>query len=190
MLVPSDFDTNIGYTVVVSLYGGPGSQNAMEYFGPTDFHESLVSSEKHIVIYIDGRGTGLRGWNYKEPIYGQLSTVEIDDQIEIMSTLAKKYDFIDSSRIAIWGWSYGGFATAHVIEHDNERTFKCGVSVFAIIFRECFFTVESYASMPSYRCLNSKQIARGRYLPPCECKCCHSIDASFPQFSNVISTLL
>lgn len=42
----------------------------------------LASNAKYIIVYIDCRGSGMRGWKYKEPIYGHLGTVEIDDQIE------------------------------------------------------------------------------------------------------------
>ncbi|VDK40705.1 unnamed protein product [Gongylonema pulchrum] len=89
----------------------------------------LASNTKYIVVYIDGRGSGMRGWKYKEPVYGRLGTVEIDDQIETMKILAAKHRFIDSKRIGIWGWSYGGFVAAHVVERDSGRLFKCAVSV-------------------------------------------------------------
>uniref|UniRef100_A0A158PNN6 Dipeptidyl peptidase family member 1 (inferred by orthology to a C. elegans protein) n=1 Tax=Anisakis simplex TaxID=6269 RepID=A0A158PNN6_ANISI len=132
MLLPPEFSKGAldsKYPVVVSVYAGPGSQKVNDEFSPFNFHETLASTQKYVVVYIDGRGSGFRGWKYKEPIYGHLGTVEIEDQIETIRILTAKHKFIDSRRIAIWGWSYGGFTTAHVIERDDKRTFKCAISV-------------------------------------------------------------
>ncbi|VDM26021.1 unnamed protein product [Toxocara canis] len=132
MLLPPGFDRGAldnKYPVVVSVYGGPGSQKVTEEFTPSHLDTMLASSLKYVVIYIDGRGSGMRGWKYKEPIYGSFGTVEVDDHIETVRILAARHKFIDSQRIAIWGWSYGGFVSAHVVEHDDKRTFKCAISV-------------------------------------------------------------
>ncbi|KAK6106102.1 Dipeptidyl peptidase IV (DPP IV) N-terminal region family protein [Brugia pahangi] len=132
MLLPPGFDQaaiDIKYPVIVSVYTGPGSQKVTEEITPNTLDMFLASSAKYIVIYIDGRGSGMRGWKYKEPIYGHLGTVEIDDQIEAVKILASKHRFIDSMHIAIWGWSYGGFVSAHVVERDASHLFKCAVSI-------------------------------------------------------------
>ncbi|VDO08472.1 unnamed protein product [Brugia timori] len=132
MLLPPGFDQaaiDIKYPVIVSVYTGPGSQKVTEEITPNTLDMFLASSAKYIVIYIDGRGSGMRGWKYKEPVYGHLGTVEIDDQIEAVKILASKHRFIDSMHIAIWGWSYGGFVSAHVVERDASHLFKCAVSI-------------------------------------------------------------
>ncbi|VDK68501.1 unnamed protein product [Litomosoides sigmodontis] len=111
MLLPPGFDqtvVDVKYPVIISVYTGPGSQKVTEEITPSTFDMFLASNAKYIVIYIDGRGSGMRGWKYKEPIYGRLGTVEIDDQIEA---------------------SYGGFVSAHVVERDTSRLFKCAVSI-------------------------------------------------------------
>uniref|UniRef100_A0A1I7VEA1 Dipeptidyl aminopeptidase-like protein 6 n=1 Tax=Loa loa TaxID=7209 RepID=A0A1I7VEA1_LOALO len=110
-------------------YAGPGSQKVTEETKPNTMDMFLATNTKYIVVYIDGRGSGMRGWKYKEPLYGNLGTVEIDDQIEAMKILASKHRFIDLKHIAIWGWSYGGFVTAHVVERDTSHLFKCAVSI-------------------------------------------------------------
>ncbi|VBB25576.1 unnamed protein product [Acanthocheilonema viteae] len=132
MLLPPGFDQtiiDIKYSVIVSVYTGPGSQKVTEEMTPNTLDMFLASNAKYIVIYIDGRGSGMRGWKYKEPIYGRLGTVEIDDQIEAVKILASKYRFINSKNIAIWGWSYGGFVSAHVVKRDTGHLFKCAVSI-------------------------------------------------------------
>uniref|UniRef100_A0A915CFT9 Dipeptidyl peptidase family member 1 n=1 Tax=Parascaris univalens TaxID=6257 RepID=A0A915CFT9_PARUN len=132
MLLPPGFHRGAldsKYPVVVSVYGGPGSQKVTEDFTPSHLDIVLASTFKYVIIYIDGRGSGMRGWKYKAPIYGAFGTVEVDDQIETVRILAARHNFIDTRHIAIWGWSYGGFVSAHVVEHDNKQTFKCAVSV-------------------------------------------------------------
>uniref|UniRef100_A0A158Q888 Dipeptidyl peptidase 4 n=1 Tax=Elaeophora elaphi TaxID=1147741 RepID=A0A158Q888_9BILA len=132
MLLPPGFDQaiiDVKYSVIVSVYAGPGSQKVTEEVTSNTLEMFLASSAKYIIIYIDGRGSGMRGWKYKEPIYGHLGTVEIDDQIEAVRILASKYRFINSKNIAVWGWSYGGFVSAHMVEHDVDHLFKCAVSV-------------------------------------------------------------
>lgn len=72
-------------------YAGPGSQKVTEETAPNNLDMLFASSKNFIVVYVDGRGSGMRGWKYKEPIYGNFGTVEIDDQIE---TVRLVYHFI------------------------------------------------------------------------------------------------
>lgn len=51
----------------------------------------------------------------------------------IFRTLQRNYSWIDANRTAIWGWSYGGYATGMVLATDVNSTFKCGVSVAPVV---------------------------------------------------------
>ncbi|KAM3720792.1 Dipeptidyl peptidase family member [Dirofilaria immitis] len=136
MLLPPGFDQtaiDTKYPVIVSVYTGPGSQKVTDEITPNTMDMFLASNIKYIVVCIDARGSGMRGWKYKEPIYGHLGTVEIDDQIEAVKILASKHRFIDSKHIAIWGWSYGGFVSAHVVERDTSHLFRCAVSIAPVV---------------------------------------------------------
>lgn len=92
------------YPVLVDVYGGPGSQKVTDEWLAGNLPIYFSSALDYVVIFIDGRGSGHQGWDQKQPIYGQLGTVEIDDQLETIRTLLKKYHFLDSSRVGIWGW--------------------------------------------------------------------------------------
>ncbi|KIH67620.1 hypothetical protein ANCDUO_02050 [Ancylostoma duodenale] len=81
------------------------------------------------ISQIDGRGSNGRGWKYRSAIYGALGTVEIDDQIEAIRQVIKKYPFLDARRVSVFGWSYGGFAAALMVERAPEAFFKCAISV-------------------------------------------------------------
>ncbi|EYB88502.1 hypothetical protein Y032_0246g8 [Ancylostoma ceylanicum] len=109
-------------------YAGPGPQMASDQFRE-GYTESLVTSRNFAVVSIDGRGSNGRGWNYRSAIYGALGTVEIDDQIQAIRQMMKKYPFLDDRRLFVFGWSYGGFAAALMAERAPEAFFKCAISV-------------------------------------------------------------
>lgn len=80
-----------------------------------------------------------------------MGTVEIEDQIAVTKHLQQKYAFIDATRTGIWGWSYGGYATAMVLSKDKEKVFKCGISVAPVsawIFYDSIYT-ERYMGLPT-----------------------------------------
>ena len=90
-----------------------------------------------IYVSIDGRGTGFQSNDYKFQVYRNLGTVEMQDQINVTRRLINNYDFIDAENVAIWGWSYGGFATAMTLEADTgpAPVFSCGISGKKNIFK-------------------------------------------------------
>ncbi|KAK6729855.1 hypothetical protein RB195_006733 [Necator americanus] len=114
--------------VMLKVYAGPGSQIADDRF-TMGFEEFLIISRNFAVVNIDGRGSNGRGWKYRSPIYGALGTVEIEDQIEGIRQVIKKYPFLDDRRVSVFGWSYGGYAAALISERANTSFFKCAISV-------------------------------------------------------------
>lgn len=132
-------NTPKAFPVVVYVYGGPGSQTVCEKF-EVNYHTYLVSTLGYAVISIDGRGSAGRGWKLKSAIYGRLGTVEVQDQLEALRqggrrgrlccrAILEKYIILDRHRVAIWGWSYGGFVSVNAVEEDSKRTIKCAISV-------------------------------------------------------------
>ncbi|KAI4464720.1 protease family s9bc dipeptidyl-peptidase iv-related [Holotrichia oblita] len=109
-------------------YAGPDSTQISERFS-TGFQNYIVTNRQYIYVYIDGRGSGKKGDNIRFQIYRKMATVEIEDQIAVMKYLRDSLPFIDPDRIGIWGWSYGGFATAWVLAQDTEHVFRFGLSV-------------------------------------------------------------
>ena len=85
-------------------------------------------------------------------VYRNLGTVEIQDQISVTRELVRTYPYMDEERTAIWGWSYGGFATAMTLEADTgpEQVFSCGVSVAPVsswLLYDSIYT-ERYMALP------------------------------------------
>ncbi|KPI40137.1 putative dipeptidyl-aminopeptidase B [Cyphellophora attinorum] len=82
----------------------------------------------YIVITVDGRGTGFSGLEHRKVLREHFGTVEPADQIAVAKHYAKK-SYVDSERIAIWGWSYGGYTTLKTLEMDAGETFHYGMAV-------------------------------------------------------------
>ena len=93
---------NIGHT-----NAGPNSQQVSDRF-KLDWGTYLTTSEDIIYAVIDGRGSGFRGDDLLYEIHRKLGQPEVQDQIDVAKKLVNLYSFIDKSRVAIWGWSYGG----------------------------------------------------------------------------------
>ena len=88
----------------------------------------MASNLGYIVVTLDGRGTGFIGRKARTLIRGHIGFYEGMDQIAAAKMWGKK-EYVDEERIAIWGWSYGGFMALKTIELDGGNTFKYGMSV-------------------------------------------------------------
>ena len=124
---PPHFDENKKYPVLFQLYGGPGSQQVNKKFA-VDFQSYVASNLGYIVVTLDGRGTGFIGRKARTIVRGHIGYVEGMDQIFAAKIWAKK-SYVDPERIAIWGWSYGGFMALKTLELDGGDTFKYGMAV-------------------------------------------------------------
>ncbi len=125
-LLPPNFDPTRRYPVVFSPYGGPGSQTVTQRFR-VDF-AALLASRGYVVVAVDGRGTGLNGRAARCVVQDRLGHFEALDQIAAAQLWAAK-DYVDADRLAIWGWSFGGFLTLKTLEMDAGRTFAAGIAV-------------------------------------------------------------
>ncbi|XP_059608174.1 venom dipeptidyl peptidase 4 [Phlebotomus argentipes] len=138
------------YPMIVYVYGGPNSARVTASFG-VGFGDFMVSGHHVIEVQIDGRGTANQGTDFLFTLNNHLGTVEIEDQIDVAKYLQENYDFIDADRTGIWGWSYGGYATAMALAKDTERVFQCGISVAPVIswiYYDSIYT-ERYMGLPN-----------------------------------------
>jgi len=147
---PPHFDPNRKYPVLFYLYNGPGSQMVEKKFR-VDFQAYIASSLGYIVVTVDGRGTGFLGRDLRCVVRGVIGYYEAQDQIAVAKIWAKK-NYVDEERIAIWGWSYGGFMTLKTLELDGGETFKYGMSVAPVTdwrFYDSIYT-ERYMHTPQH----------------------------------------
>lgn len=124
---PPHFDPKKQYPVLFQQYSGPGSQSVDKRFG-VDFQSYIASNLGYIVVTVDGRGTGFIGRKARVVVRKHLGQWEAHDQIAAAKIWAAK-PYTDASRLAIWGWSYGGFQTLKTLETDAGETFRYGMAV-------------------------------------------------------------
>ncbi|WP_333818638.1 S9 family peptidase [Ohtaekwangia sp.] len=149
MLKPKNFDAGKQYPVLVYQYSGPGSQNVNNTWGGGHFffHQMLVQ-KGYIVAVIDSRGTGARGEKFKKVTYKQLGKYELEDLIAGAKFLAT-LEYVDDSRIGIWGWSYGGYMSSLAMTKGGDA-FKMGIAVAPVTnwrFYDTIYT-ERYLQTP------------------------------------------
>lgn len=147
---PPNFDPKKKYAVLFYVYGGPGSQTVSKAFS-IDFQAYVAGNLGYIVVSVDGRGTGFIGRKARCAVRGDIGHYEARDQIET-AKIWKGKDYVDGERMAIWGWSYGGFMTLKTLEQDAGETFRFGMAVapvtdwrfyggFAIDLLPCLFSL-------------------------------------------------
>jgi dipeptidyl-peptidase-4 len=125
MIKPADFSESKKYPVVMFQYGGPNSQSVLDRFG-MDW-EQYLAANGFICVCVDGRGTGARGEAFRKCTYMRMGDLESRDQAAAAVALGR-LPYVDSDRIAIWGWSFGGYNTLMAMSVGNG-VFRAGIAV-------------------------------------------------------------
>lgn len=113
---PANFDPTKKYPVLVYVYGGPHAQLVTNSWlgGSSLWMPAFATLENYIVFTLDNRGSAHRGFAFESVIHRNLGDAEIEDQLTGIDYL-KSLDYVDESRIAVNGWSYGGFMTTSLM---------------------------------------------------------------------------
>lgn len=146
MLKPTDFDPNKRYPILMTQYSGPGSQRVQDNWSWS--WEAALLREGFVVVCVDPRGTGFRGEEFRKCTYGRLGEVETEDQISAARYLGT-LPWVDPSRIAIYGWSYGGFMALNCILKGGD-VFSVAVAVAPVTSWRYYDTIytELYNGLP------------------------------------------
>ncbi|CAL1543451.1 unnamed protein product [Lymnaea stagnalis] len=138
------------YPTVLFVYGGPQVQMVNNSFkGQKFLRLHTLAAEGYVVIVIDGRGSNNRGLHFEGILKNHLGTVEINDQVEGLLWLASQTDFIDMSRVAIHGWSYGGYLSLMGLTQRSD-VFKVAIAGAPVVNWELYDTgyTERYIGLP------------------------------------------
>ncbi len=126
LVKPPDFDPAKKYPAIVYVYGGPHTQVVQDRWGAVSGVDHLLASKGFLVFTMDNRGSWGRGHAFETPILRNMGAQESKDQLEGVAELAKK-PFVDTTRLGLWGWSYGGYMTLYLATHAGEK-FKCALA--------------------------------------------------------------
>jgi dipeptidyl-peptidase 4 len=135
------------YPVLVQVYGGPGAGRQVTNMWGGGLHQYLVD-QGWIIFSVDGRGTPDRGKAFEDHIHQAMGSVEVSDQLAGVNWL-KAQPWADPKRIAVYGWSYGGYMTLKLLE-AAPGTFAAGVSGAPVTKWELYDThyTERYMGHP------------------------------------------
>lgn len=129
---PAGFNASHRYPVIMYQYGGPGSQQVRNAWGigmagQGALLEQLLCQQGFVCVCVDNRGTGGRGAAFEKCTYQKLGQQEAADQVEAALWLGNQ-SWVDKERIAIWGWSFGGFNTLMAMS-EGRPIYRAGIAI-------------------------------------------------------------
>jgi dipeptidyl-peptidase-4 len=128
VIKPAGFVEGQSYPAVVRVYGGPHVQYVQRRWDERwGLFDQVLAQRGFVVFTLDNRGSARRGVAFEAPIHRRLGGPEVDDQLSGVRWLAKQ-PFVDSKRIGVFGWSYGGYMSLMLLaKHSDE--IAAGVAV-------------------------------------------------------------
>ena len=151
MIRPAQFDSTKAYPVLVQIYGEPAGQTVNDSWGGAGalFHR-MIANEGYLVVSFDNRGTPApKGRTWRKSVYGSVGVLSSEDQAAALRTLASERRYVDTTRVAIWGWSGGGTNTLNMMFRHPEL-YKVGMSVAPVPDQKLYDTIyqERYMGLP------------------------------------------
>ncbi len=148
---PNHFDPNKKYPIVFYVYGEPAGTTVEDAFGAANnnLYNGDMAEDGYIYVSIDNRGTPApKGRDWRKAIYRKIGQINIRDQAMGAKKILE-WDFVDTSRVAVWGWSGGGSSTLNLMFQYPE-IYKTGISIAPVtssLFYDNIYT-ERYMGLP------------------------------------------
>jgi len=173
IILPTNFDPNKKYPVIVYLYNGPHLQLVTNTFPASgNLWYEYMAQNGYIIFTMDGRGSSNRGLKFEQAVFRNLGTAEMSDQMKGVDYL-KSLPYVDAERMGIHGWSFGGFMTTSFMLRHPE-VFKVGVaggpvidwSMYEIMYGERYMDTpqENPQGYAASSLLNKVQNLKGKLL--------------------------
>jgi dipeptidyl-peptidase-4 len=120
MIKPPDFNPSRRYPVYQFTYAGPGASQVKNQWGGREYMFHQMLAQHGVIVWVlDNRSASGKGVESQWPVYGRLGEVELQDLEDGVAWL-KKQPYVDSTRMVLSGWSYGGFMTAFAMTHSTS----------------------------------------------------------------------
>ncbi|HFK5574248.1 TPA: S9 family peptidase [Elizabethkingia anophelis] len=149
---PKNFDPNKKYPIVFMVYGEPGSQTVTDnfYTGWNGLYVGDMAADGYIYVSLENRGTPApKGREWRKSVYRKIGQLNIRDQAMGAKALFAKWPYIDTSRVAVWGWSGGGSSTLNLLGQYPE-IYQTGIAI-APVANQLFYDniyQERYMGLP------------------------------------------
>jgi dipeptidyl-peptidase 4 len=149
--------------VLLTPYGGPGLQLAQKYRPSQHVVSQWFAEHGFIVLSTDGRGTPGRGPAFDRATVGDILDPVLEDQIAALHAIAERYGDLDLDRVAIRGWSYGGYLAIGAVLHRPD-VFQAAIGGAALTDQRGYDTYwkERYLGHPD---TNAEAYRRTSHLP-------------------------
>jgi dipeptidyl-peptidase-4 len=151
ILKPAGFDPAKKYPVLVFVYGEPAAQTVLdEWAGWNFFFNRAVAAEGYVVVSFDTPGTPApKGRAWRKSVYGAIHPVVVKNQTAAIRALLSARQYLDTSRVGIWGWSGGGSSTLNLMFRSPD-VYKLGMAVAPVPDLRLYDTIyqERYMGLP------------------------------------------
>lgn len=152
MVKPDNFDPNKKYPIVFTVYGEAAGSTVLDTYGTgrNRLYEGSMAADGYIYASMDNRGTpSPKGRAWRKAIYRSIGTINIQDMAGAAKAMFKKFSFIDTTRVAVHGWSGGGSSTLNLL-FKYPKQFQTGISVAAVANQLTYDNIyqERYMGIP------------------------------------------
>jgi dipeptidyl-peptidase-4 len=151
MIKPRDFDSTKTYPVLVYVYGEPAGQTVRDaWAGGQGLWYHMLADLGYLVVSFDNQGTPApRGRTWRKIVYGQVGVLSSRQQADALRALERSRRYVDSSRVAIWGWSGGGSSTLQAMFRYPD-VYQVGMAVASVPDEKLYDTIyqERYMGLP------------------------------------------
>jgi dipeptidyl-peptidase 4 len=151
MVKPTNFDSTKKYPILFYVYSEPAGATVEDSYGASINREYVgnMADDGYIYVSLDNRGTPApKGREWRKSIYKNIGIVNIEDQAMGAKEILK-WPFVDSSRVAVWGWSGGGSCTLNLM-FQHPEIYKTGISIAAVGWQLTYDNIyqERYMGVP------------------------------------------
>ncbi|GHE42293.1 peptidase S9 [Sphingobacterium griseoflavum] len=148
---PKNFDSTKKYPVVFYVYGEPASQTVTDAFGTgkNRLYMGDMAADGYVYVSLENRGAPApKGREWRKSIYRNIGILNIRDQA-MGAREVFKWGFIDTARVAVWGWSGGGASTLNLLGQYPE-IYKTGISIAPVTNQLLYDNIyqERYMGLP------------------------------------------
>lgn len=151
IMTPKQMPKGKSYPVIFYVYGEPAGSTVQDAWGGSGYLvRSLLVQEGFIVVSVDNRGTrSPKGREWRKSIYKKIGGITVQDQADALDEIAAKYDFIDKTRVGVFGHSGGGSSTLNMLFKHADK-FHAGVAIAPVPDISLYDTIyqERYSGHP------------------------------------------